>query len=73
MWEELRRVGEIAAGAQGKDPENVPFSAEERMQIAAQLKEIKESLRKTYFFQATSTLQSRSGWMRPKRRAIAWP
>lgn len=48
MWAELRRVREIAAGTQRENEENTPFTPNEQAQISAQLREIKESVKRLY-------------------------
>jgi hypothetical protein len=48
MWEELRQTREIVVGTHREDYENTRFTPDEQAQISGQLREIKESLRKTY-------------------------
>jgi len=53
LWAELRRQREILTGARYEVVENTPFTADEQAEIAKQLREIKEYVKKTYSLRAS--------------------
>jgi hypothetical protein len=48
LWAELQRERQILTGARYQAVENTPFTADEQAEIAEQLRDIKEYLKKTY-------------------------
>lgn len=48
LWGELQREREILTGPRHDDVENTPFTSDEREEIAEQLRQIKELVKKTY-------------------------
>jgi hypothetical protein len=48
LWAELQREREILSGVRYQAVENTPFTLDEQAEIARQLREIKEDLKKTY-------------------------
>lgn len=48
LWAELQAEREILTGARYEDVENAPFNADEQAEIAEQLRQIKEFVKKTY-------------------------
>jgi hypothetical protein len=48
LWAELQREPEILTGARYEAAENTPFTPNEQAEIAKQLREIKEYVKKTY-------------------------
>jgi hypothetical protein len=48
LWAELQREREILTGGRYEDVENTPFTSDEQAEIAEQLRQIKEFVKKTY-------------------------
>jgi hypothetical protein len=56
LWADLQRERQIITGARYEDVENTPFTSEEQAEIAQQLRQIKEFVRKTYPLSETQVL-----------------
>jgi hypothetical protein len=47
LWAELQRQPQILTGARDEDVENTPFSSDEQVEIAKQIRQISESVKRT--------------------------